>query len=144
MTAERTDPAAADDDRGVAGASALFRCLGDPSRLAILRHLLLGEHRVVDLTRHMGLAQSTVSQHVACLRDCGLVTARAQGRASVLSVPHPDAVRALLAVAQALLARTGDAVELCPVHPADEGADDGVDDAPDGEPDDEADVEEAR
>lgn len=35
--------------------------------------------RVVDLTRVLGLAQSTVSGHLACLRDCGLVTARPAG-----------------------------------------------------------------
>ncbi|QGQ18161.1 metalloregulator ArsR/SmtB family transcription factor [Cellulomonas sp. JZ18] len=105
-------------DAGVPVAAALFRCLGDPSRLAILRHLLLGEHRVVDLTRHMSLAQSTVSQHVACLRDCGLVVARPQGRATVLSVAHPADVLALLAATEALLGHGGDAVALCPVRPA--------------------------
>ena len=39
----------------------LFRSLADPARLQIVRHLALGEHRVVDLTDHLGLAQSTVS-----------------------------------------------------------------------------------
>ena len=42
-------------------AAALFHGFSDPSRVAILRHLALGEHRVVDLTAHLGLAQSTVS-----------------------------------------------------------------------------------
>ena len=50
--------ATADD---VTAAAVLFRGLADPARLAILRHLALGEHRVVDLTAHLGLAQSTVS-----------------------------------------------------------------------------------
>jgi DNA-binding transcriptional ArsR family regulator len=45
----------------VSAAVALFRGLADPTRLAIVRHLALGEHRVVDLTTHLGLAQSTVS-----------------------------------------------------------------------------------
>lgn len=54
----------------MAPAAALFRSLGDPTRLAILGHLQLGEHRVRDLTAHLGLAQSTVSAHLACLRDC--------------------------------------------------------------------------
>ena len=58
----------------------LFRSLADPARLAILRHLTLGEHRVVDLTAHLGLAQSTTSAHLACLRDCGLVSVRTVGR----------------------------------------------------------------
>jgi ArsR family transcriptional regulator, cadmium/lead-responsive transcriptional repressor len=68
---------------GLVAAACLFRGFSDPTRLAILRHLALGEHRVVDLTAHVGLAQSTVSEHLACLRDCGLVISRPQGRASV-------------------------------------------------------------
>ncbi|WP_199423306.1 ArsR/SmtB family transcription factor [Actinotalea solisilvae] len=102
------------DAAALEAASCLFRGLAEPARLAILRHLALGEHRVVDLTRHLGLAQSTVSQHLACLRDCGLVTSRAQGRASVYSIAHTDAVVDLLAAAERLLELTGDAVVLCP------------------------------
>ena len=60
-------------------AVALFRSLGDQTRLAIVRRLAEGEARVVDLTRSLGLAQSTVSKHLACLRDCGLVDYRARG-----------------------------------------------------------------
>jgi DNA-binding transcriptional ArsR family regulator len=63
-----------------------YGSLADPTRLRILRHLALGEHRVVDLTAHLSLAQSTVSQHLACLRDCGLVSSRAYGRASMFSL----------------------------------------------------------
>ena len=95
-------------------ASCLFHARGDTHRLLILQHLTLGEHRVVDLTRHLGLAQSTVSKHLACLRDCGLVSARSQGRASVYSLQHVDMVLDLLAVAEKILAATGDAVTLCP------------------------------
>ena len=65
-----------------------------------MRHLALGEHRVVDLTAHLGLAQSTVSQHLACLEDCGLVTSRPEGRASMWSLQHVDAVMDLLAAAE--------------------------------------------
>ena len=58
---------------GLAAAACLFHGFSDRSRLVILQHLLLGEHRVVELTEHLGLAQSTVSKHLACLKDCGLV-----------------------------------------------------------------------
>jgi DNA-binding transcriptional ArsR family regulator len=98
-----------------AGAAALFRSLGDPARLTILRHLTLGEHRVVDLTQHLGLAQSTVSQHLACLRDCGLVTRRAQGRSSVYSIAAGPELLELLAAADDLLNATGDASSDCRV-----------------------------
>lgn len=95
-------------------AACLFHGLSDPSRLSILRHLMLGEHRVVDLTAHLGLAQSTVSKHLACLRDCGLVESRPEGRASMWSLRHEAAVVDLLGSAERLLALTGDAVTLCP------------------------------
>ena len=91
----------------------MFRSLGDPTRLVILQHLLLGEHRVVDLVAHLGLAQSTVSAHLACLKDCGLVTSRPQGRASMFALARPELLD-VLSAAERLLAATGDAVTLCP------------------------------
>lgn len=97
-------------------AACLFRGFGDPARLTLLRHLALGEHRVKDLTDHLGLAQSTVSAHLACLRDCGLVASRPEGRASVFSLAHPELVLDLFAAAERLLALTGEAVTLCPTY----------------------------
>jgi ArsR family transcriptional regulator, cadmium/lead-responsive transcriptional repressor len=94
-------------------AAALFRSLGDPARLAIVRRLAAGPARVTDLTGVLGLAQSTVSGHLACLRDCGLVASRPQGRASVHSLAQP-ALLQVLAAAEDVLAATGDAVALCP------------------------------
>ncbi|HEY5844414.1 MAG TPA: metalloregulator ArsR/SmtB family transcription factor [Mycobacterium sp.] len=100
-------------------AACLFRSLGDPSRLVILQHLLLGEHRVVDLTEHVGLSQPAVSKHLACLRDCGLASSRPVGRASMYSLNHPEQITAVLSAAEGLLALTGDAVVLCPQYGAD-------------------------
>lgn len=71
-------------------AVALFRSLGDATRLATIHELSLGERRVVDLTRALGLAQSTMSRHLACLADCGLVTSRAVGRQSFFQLAQPD------------------------------------------------------
>ena len=78
-------------------AVSLFRRLAAPARLAIVRHRALGEHRVVDLTAHLRLAQSTVRGHLSCLRDCGLVTARAEGRASLYSLARPELLNLLAA-----------------------------------------------
>jgi len=110
------ESAHADSVDGLTAAACLFHGFSDPSRIAILRYLALGEHRVVDLTAHIGLAQSTVSKHLACLRDCGLVTARPEGRATVYSLNHATALNDLWAAAERLLAFTGDAVTLCPSH----------------------------
>ncbi|WP_297621512.1 metalloregulator ArsR/SmtB family transcription factor [Nocardioides sp.] len=108
-----------DETAGLTAAACLFHGFSEPSRLSIVRHLALGEHRVVDLTAHLGLAQSTVSQHLACLKDCGLVSSRPEGRASMWSLNHVDTVMALLASAEKLLALTGDAVALCPRYGVD-------------------------
>lgn len=66
-----------------------FHGFSDPSRLAILGRL----------AAHVGLATSTVSRHLACLRDRGLVTARPEGRATVCSLNHADALTDLWATA---------------------------------------------
>ena len=76
--------------------------------------MIFGEHRVRDLTEHLGLAQSTVSAHLACLRECGLVVSRPQGRASVFSLVSAPELLAVLAAAERLLATTGQGVALCP------------------------------
>lgn len=116
MTTPVGDDAPVDEAAALTAAACLFHGFSDPSRLSIVRHLALGEHRVVDLTAHLGLAQSTVSKHLACLRDCGLVSSRPEGRASLWSLVHTDTVMDLLAAAERLLALTGDAVTLCADH----------------------------
>lgn len=103
------------DRAALAPAAALFRSLGDPARLAIVQRLAAGEARVSDLVAHLGLAQSTVSAHLACLRDCGLVESHQQGRASVFGLSQP-ALLDLLAAAETVLTATGSAVDLCPTY----------------------------
>ncbi|MGH3653460.1 ArsR/SmtB family transcription factor [Glutamicibacter sp.] len=83
--------------------AALFHALADPTRLLILDHLRTGEHKVRELTEHLGLAQSTVSAHLSCLKDTGLVLVRSQGRASIYSLGQSEALDALTAAASALL-----------------------------------------
>jgi DNA-binding transcriptional ArsR family regulator len=94
-------------------AAALFRGLADPTRLAILRRLADGEARVVDLTAELGLAQSTVSAHLACLRGCGLISGRPEGRQMFYALARPELLD-LLTAAEGFLAATGHKVALCP------------------------------
>jgi DNA-binding transcriptional ArsR family regulator len=86
-----------------APSAALFRALGEPARLTLLRHLFTGEHSVRELTDHLRLAQSTVSTHLACLRDCGLVTVRQRGRSSIYAIADAGGLASLIAAAEALL-----------------------------------------
>lgn len=107
-------------DPDVSPAVALFRSLADPARLAIVCRLAEGEARVVDLTRRLGLAQSTVSKHLACLRDCRLIDYRSEGRQSYYRLTRPELID-LLRSAETVLAETGDAVALCPNYGRPEG-----------------------
>lgn len=106
-------------------AAALFHSLSDPTRLAIVQHLAGGEARVVDLTERLGSAQSTVSAHLACLRDCGLVVGRPAGRQMFYSLTRPELLD-LLAATETLLAATGSAVALCPNFGTNSSSDSGT------------------
>ncbi|MBM3820132.1 MAG: metalloregulator ArsR/SmtB family transcription factor [Acidimicrobiia bacterium] len=59
--------------------SALFRLLGDSTRLRLLRVLAQDRFNVSELTGILGVAQSGVSRHVGMLRDAGLVTEEREG-----------------------------------------------------------------
>jgi len=93
-------------------AAQMFRGFGDPTRLAILTELLDGERRVTDLVDALGCSQSNVSGHLACLKECGLVADRPEGRAVHYRLATP-AVVDLLRQAEVLLAEVGEKVELC-------------------------------
>ncbi|NEE01614.1 ArsR/SmtB family transcription factor [Phytoactinopolyspora halotolerans] len=99
----------------------LFHSLADPARLAIIRLLGDGERRVVDLTRDLGLAQSTVSGHLACLRSAGLIDAHPHGRSTYYALARPELWR-MLAAAENVLDAGGSAVTLCPEHHRPESA----------------------
>ncbi|WP_237568702.1 ArsR/SmtB family transcription factor [Mycolicibacterium lacusdiani] len=117
MTINKADPCltGTTGNSRLNAAVALFHSLSDPARLAIVRRLADGEARVADLTGALGLAQSTVSAHMACLRDCGLVTGRPEGRQVFYSLTRPELLE-LLASTETLLAATGNAVALCPTY----------------------------
>lgn len=58
----------------------LFRGFADPSRLAILEALRPGPRSVGDVVATTTLSQPNVSNHLACLHDCGLVSREQHGR----------------------------------------------------------------
>jgi ArsR family transcriptional regulator, cadmium/lead-responsive transcriptional repressor len=90
----------------------LFRGFADPSRLSILEALRDGERTVGDLVQTTGLTQPNVSNHLACLRDCGLVALRQQGRFAYYSLSD-DRVAQLLLLADELLADVARGVYEC-------------------------------
>jgi DNA-binding transcriptional ArsR family regulator len=58
----------------------IFQALADPSRRAIFESLTRGEVAVRDLTAQFHISQPAISQHLATLKDAGLVNGRRDGR----------------------------------------------------------------
>jgi ArsR family transcriptional regulator, cadmium/lead-responsive transcriptional repressor len=90
-----------------------FRGLGDPTRLRILELLQTeSELTVGELVGQLGLSQPKVSNHLACLRWCGFVEARRQGR-TVSNRIADRRVEAMLELAESLLADNAEHVAAC-------------------------------
>ena len=91
-----------------------FRALGDPTRLRLLSLLLERERTVTELVEAVGAPQGRISTHLGCLRWCGLVTARREGRQMLYAITDPR-VRALLSTAGAMLRDYAAGVASCGV-----------------------------
>lgn len=102
------------DDEGIGVVAKFFRALSDPTRLRLLEYLLEEEHTVGECVQHVGLAQSRVSTHLACLADCGYVTARRAGRRTFYRVVDPR-VAELVRLTRTLVADNAAALANC-VH----------------------------
>jgi DNA-binding transcriptional ArsR family regulator len=90
-----------------------FRGLGDPSRLRILELLREeGELSVGDLVERLRVPQPKVSNHLACLRWCGFIEARRDGR-TVYNRIADSRVIAMLDLADSLLADNAEHVAAC-------------------------------
>src|SRR5437667_323364 len=74
---------------------AITQALGDPLRLAVLQHLMGGPASVSELMTVVGAEQSRLSNHLAVLRERGLVRASRHGR-QVLYELHDRAVARLI------------------------------------------------
>jgi ArsR family transcriptional regulator, cadmium/lead-responsive transcriptional repressor len=82
-------PVAVIQDLSLTLKAKLFRGLADPSRLAILEALRAGERTVPEIVLETGLSQPNASGHLACLKDCGLVTSHQEGRYVYYALADP-------------------------------------------------------
>jgi DNA-binding transcriptional ArsR family regulator len=73
----------------------IFKALADKSRRAIFEALTRGETAVKDLTERFDISQPAVSQHLATLKDAGLVNARREGRCAYYRV-EPRGMKPLI------------------------------------------------
>lgn len=97
--------------------AALFRGLADPARLSCLLAIHDRPRSVGEIVEMTGLSQPNVSKHLACLRDCGLVTAERSGRFMVYQLSDPR-VCDILCAAEALAQESGDSLVSYPRHGA--------------------------
>jgi DNA-binding transcriptional ArsR family regulator len=75
--------------------TAIFRALGDPTRRALFEQLTRGEATVKELVAGARVSQPAVSQHLAALREAGLVADRQEGRLVHYRV-NPQGLRPLI------------------------------------------------
>jgi len=73
----------------------IFQALADPSRRAIFETLTRGELAVKSLTARFDISQPAVSQHLASLKDAGLVDRRREGRCVYYRV-NPNGIKPLI------------------------------------------------
>jgi DNA-binding transcriptional ArsR family regulator len=90
----------------------LFRGFADPSRLSVLVALRDGPLTVGEIVEATGLSQSNASNHLGCLRDCGLVVAEQEGRYVTYHLSD-DRVGELLDLTEMLLADVAKGVYEC-------------------------------
>ena len=90
----------------------LFRGFSDPSRLSILEALRHGPKNVTEIVAATKLSQSNVSNHLCCLKDCGLVSSTQQGRFTYYQLTDPR-IDQLLTLAEDVLRDVAKGVYEC-------------------------------
>jgi len=81
----------------------LCKSLADPKRLMILHELRDGPRAVSELAESLGLKQSNTSQHLAVLRNAGVIAPQREGNTVYYSLVNPriatacDMVREIIA-----------------------------------------------
>ena len=81
-------------------AASLLKALAHEARLMVLCQLLEGEHSAGALQEASGLSQSALSQHLARLREEGLVATRREAQTIYYSLAEPNVARVLETLAQ--------------------------------------------
>lgn len=82
----------------------LGRAMADPTRSRILLSLLDAPSYPAELSRSLELSRSNVSNHLTCLRDCGIVVAEPEGRKTRYEIADPHLAAALTALVDVTLA----------------------------------------
>ena len=89
-----------------------FQVLADPTRVRIVELLLEGEKNVSELVHRLGVPQARVSSHLACLRWCGYMGTRRDGKFIYYRITDPR-VSEMMRLARTILAENAEAVASC-------------------------------
>lgn len=89
-----------------------FQVLADPTRVRIVKLLLEGEKNVGELVAALGMQQGRVSSHLACLKWCGFIGTRREGKFVYYRVVD-ERVRELMWLAERMLAGSAAEVASC-------------------------------
>ncbi|WP_411288607.1 ArsR/SmtB family transcription factor [Phenylobacterium sp.] len=87
-------------EASAAEAAKLLRALGNERRLMILCQLTDGERTVGDLLPQVGLSQSALSQHLAVLREEGIVATRRESQSIWYRISDPAAIKVVATLAE--------------------------------------------
>lgn len=82
----------------------LGRAMADPTRSRILMHLLDRPGYPGALAAELGLTRTNVSNHLSCLRGCGIVVAVPEGRSTRYEIADAHLTKALTALVDVVLA----------------------------------------
>lgn len=82
----------------------LGRAMADPTRSRILLSLLDRPGYPAELARDLQLTRTNVSNHLACLRGCGIVVAEPEGRQTRYEIADAHLAAALTALVDVTLA----------------------------------------
>lgn len=82
----------------------LGRAMADPTRSRILLELLSAPGYPARLSDSLGLSRTNVSNHLACLRGCGIVVATPEGRQTRYEIADPHLTRAITLLVDTVLA----------------------------------------
>ncbi len=89
-----------------------FQVLADPTRVRIVELLLEGEKNVSELVQRLGVPQARVSSHLGCLRWCGYIGSRREGKFVYYRVTDPR-VSELMRLARTIMAENAEAIASC-------------------------------
>lgn len=92
--------------------SKFFRGLGDMTRLRIVEALLEKERNVSELIKHLGVPQSNISNHLACLKWCGYITSRKEGTSVYYQITD-ERIKKIVSLAREIIADHAENLYAC-------------------------------